>query len=69
MRTPPRVACWLLRLRLSKVHYECIAGDLCEEFQKENRSNSWFENSQHHPLPTVVWAHCEALQCYQRQYA
>ena len=42
MRTPPRLACLLLRLRLSKAHYECIAGDLFEEFHKENRSRSWF---------------------------
>jgi macrolide transport system ATP-binding/permease protein len=42
MRTPPRLACWLLRLRLSKAHYECIAGDLFEEFQNEKRSSSWF---------------------------
>jgi len=42
MRTPPRLACLLLRLRLSEAHYECIAGDLFEEFQNENRSNSWF---------------------------
>jgi macrolide transport system ATP-binding/permease protein len=42
MRTPPRLACLLLRLRLSKAHYECIAGDLFEEFHKEHRSSSWF---------------------------
>jgi predicted permease len=42
MRTPPRLACFLLRLRLSKAHYECIAGDLFEEFHKERRSDSWF---------------------------
>jgi macrolide transport system ATP-binding/permease protein len=42
MRTPPRFACLLLRLRLSKAHYECIAGDLFEEFHKDRRSNSWF---------------------------
>jgi predicted permease len=42
MRTPPRLACLLLRLRLSKAHYECIAGDLFEEFHNERRSNSWF---------------------------
>jgi macrolide transport system ATP-binding/permease protein len=42
MRTPPRLALLLLRLRLSKAHYECIAGDLLEEFHKEGRSSSWF---------------------------
>ena len=42
MRTPPRLACFLLRLRLSRAHYECIAGDLFEEFQQQRRSNSWF---------------------------
>lgn len=42
MRNPPRLACWLLRLRLSKAHYECIAGDLFEEFHRQERSRSWF---------------------------
>jgi predicted permease len=42
MRNPPRLACWLLRLRLSKSHYECIAGDLFEEFHAGRRSDSWF---------------------------
>jgi hypothetical protein len=41
-RNPPRLACWLLRLRLSRAHYEWIAGDLFEEFHREARSNSWF---------------------------
>jgi predicted permease len=41
-RNPPRLACWLLRLRLSRSHYEWIAGDLFEEFHREARSNSWF---------------------------
>jgi predicted permease len=40
MRKPPRLACLLLRLRLSKPRYECIAGDLFEEFQ--THSNAWF---------------------------
>jgi hypothetical protein len=42
MRNPPRLACLLLRLRLSKAHYECIVGDLCEEFVQERRSRAWF---------------------------
>jgi macrolide transport system ATP-binding/permease protein len=42
MRNPPRLACLLLRLRLSKAHYECILGDLQEEFVQERRSRAWF---------------------------
>src|SRR5271155_311066 len=42
MRTPPRLACFLLRLRLSRAHYESIAGDLCEEFFEGRRSRAWF---------------------------
>jgi len=42
MRTPPRLACLLLRLRLSRANYECIAGDLFEEFHNDGRSPSWF---------------------------
>jgi predicted permease len=41
-RTPPLLACWLLRAWLSKSQYECIAGDLYEEFQSESRSTAWF---------------------------
>jgi macrolide transport system ATP-binding/permease protein len=42
MRTPPKLACWLLRARLSKAQYESISGDLFEEFASEGRSRSWF---------------------------
>ena len=42
MRNPPRLACLLLRIRLSKAHYECLAGDLFEEFRQEHRSRAWF---------------------------
>jgi predicted permease len=42
MRTPPRLACLLLRLRLSRAHYECIVGDLLEEFHNGHRSRFWF---------------------------
>jgi hypothetical protein len=42
MRNPPRLACLFLRLRLSKAHYECIMGDLFEEFTHESRSRAWF---------------------------
>lgn len=42
MRTPPRLACLLLRLRLSRAHYECIVGDLLEEFNNGRRSRFWF---------------------------
>jgi macrolide transport system ATP-binding/permease protein len=42
MRKPPKFACLLLRLRLSKAHYECIVGDLFEEFHQERRPNAWF---------------------------
>ncbi len=41
-KTPPRLACWLLRLRLSKAHYECIAGDLFEEYSTGGHPASWF---------------------------
>src|SRR5580765_8536761 len=41
-RTPPRLACWLLRLRLSRAHYECIAGDLTEEYNAGGHTASWF---------------------------
>ncbi len=42
MRKPPGLACLLLRLRLSKAHYESIVGDLFEEFFQERRSRTWF---------------------------
>jgi macrolide transport system ATP-binding/permease protein len=42
MRNPPRLACLLLRIRLSKAHYDCIAGDLFEEFVQDRRSRAWF---------------------------
>ena len=42
MRHPPRLACLLLRICLSKAHYECIAGDLFEEFRQERHSRAWF---------------------------